>query len=143
MTQDRADFSIIVSDNESAAKAAFDRGDFLQSFLLIHALTDALLRSFLQIPNDRQMTFDKLIKSYQLFLEDQKYPKAQFVSELTSFNRRRNRITHELWAKGYSATNLQAEQAASVAITVYSLFIEWLSTFDAEVSQSGFDYDDA
>ena len=143
MAQDRADFSIIVSDSERAAKAAFDRGDFLQSFLLIHALIEALLRSFLHKQNDPKMTFDQLIKSYHLFLDGQKYPNAQFVGELTTFSQRRNRIIHELWTKGYSATNLKAEQAASVAITVYSLFIEWLSTFDPEILQSGFSYDDA
>lgn len=93
------DFSLIVSDNEKTVRAALDRGDYVQAFLLVRVLIEPLLRTFLRTA-DSNATFTELIQEYKRFLEQQSPGIATFIEELTLFNRRRNRIVHELWRKG-------------------------------------------
>jgi hypothetical protein len=138
----RPDFSLIVSDNEQAAAGALAQGDFVQAYLLVHALVEALLRLFLSIPDGKDISFNDLIRKYRTYLEEEHYPIPTFIDELTQFNRRRNRIIHKLWRKGFSFTNRQTEDAAHTAVMMYGLFIEWLETFDPEITRIGFRYDD-
>jgi hypothetical protein len=90
---------------------------------------------------EEDTTIHALIERYKRFLEEQEYPEPTFVKELTDFNRRRNRIVHQLWRKGFSFTNRQAEPAARAAVTVYGLLIEWIETFDLTIKAKGFRYD--
>jgi len=130
----RPDFSIIIKDNEHAAAQALASGQFVQAYLLVHALIEALLRLFLHIPEGKNVSFDNLIKEYRSYLEEEHYPIPTFVNELTQFNRRRNRIVHCLWRKGHSFTNRETETAARGAEMMYGLLIEWLETFDPEIT---------
>lgn len=136
---EKIEFSLIIKDNEGTAQAAFNRGDYLQAFLLIHALLESLLRLFLSKTDD-EMKFSTLIKRYDIFLEKQNYPVKTLVNELTEFNRRRNRIIHQLWQKGYSQTNRQSKDAAEAALMLYGLSIEFFETIDPEITQIGFEY---
>ena len=140
MSDTRPDFTFIVQDNEAAAARAIAAGEFIQAYLIVHALIESLLRIFLKVHEDT--TFHALIDRYKRFLEEQKYPEPTFVKELTEFNRRRNRIVHQLWRTGFSFTNRQAEPAASAAVMVYGLFIEWLETFEPTIKAVGFKYDE-
>jgi len=126
-----------VRDNEAAAALAFQQGHHIQVFLLLHALTESLLRVFLD-DHSPKSSFSDLIRSYGEFLFQERYPRPEFVTDLTEFNRRRNRIIHDLWRKGYTLTNQQAELAAATAMMTYGLFIDWLSTFDDSISYYGF-----
>jgi len=135
----RPNFMLIVRDNEQAVAGALSQGDFVKAFLLTHTLIEALLRVFLRVP-DQEVPFSRLIEDYAKYLGDIKYPHDTFVDELTQLNRRRNRIVHQLWIKGYTHTNREAEPAAKMAVRVYGLFIEWLQTFDPEIAQVGFDH---
>jgi len=137
----RADFRFIVRDNEAAAARALQERNFVHAYFLIHALVESLLRLFLKDQGERT-TFNDLISNYSRFLKEQRYPEPEFVDELTTFNQRRNRIVHQLWRRGFSLTNTQAEAAARAAVTLYGLFIEWLETFDPEITTIGFEYDD-
>jgi len=134
------DFSAIIDDNEQAAAKALDEKNFVQAFLLVHALIEALLRLFLRVSKE-DVKFSELIRMYQGYLEKQCYPRPEFVDELTKFYQRRNRIVHELWEKGHSLTNSQAEPAANAAVMMYGLFIEWLETFDPGITKIGFQYE--
>ena len=135
----RPNLSNIINDNEKVARDAFDRGDYLQAFLLIHTLLESLLRTFLNEMDDK-ITFAALISKYEQFLKKQNYPIKTLVKELKEFNRRRNRIVHQLWAKGYSYTNNQAKSAANAALKLYGLSIEFLGTWDNKITQIGFRY---
>ena len=135
-----SDFSLIINDNERAVRAALDRGDNIQAFLLVHSLVESLLRIFLG-EHKKEVAFSKLIQKYENILKNNSPGVSTFVKELTQFNRRRNRIIHELWRKGYTFTNRQAKDAASVAVIMYGLFIEFLQTYDPELSDKGFKYD--
>ncbi len=134
-------FSLIVGDNEKGVRAALDRGDYVLGFLLVHALVESMLRAFLRT-TDSNATFNGLIQEYKGFLERQSPGIATFVEELTQFNRRRNRIVHELWQKGYTYTNREAEGAAGAAVLMYGLFIEFLQTFEPELAEKGYQYDE-
>lgn len=138
----RADFSIIARDNEKAAAEALANGDFVKAFITVHALIEALLRLFLRVTEGREVTFTRLVKKYRDYLAAEQCPYGTFVEELTQFNRRRNRIVHELWRDGYTHTNRQAESAARGALVLYGLFIEWIQTFDDEIAQLGFAVDE-
>ena len=50
---------------------------------------------------------------------------------------RRNRIVHQLWRKGFSFTNRQTKPAAHAAVMMYGVLIDWLETFDPEMTQIG------
>ena len=139
----RPDFSIIVRDNEQAAAQALADESFVQAYLLVHALIESLLRVFLRISEGKDVSFHNLIRKYQSYLKEQDYPIPTFMNELTQLNRRRNRIVHRLWRKGFSLTNRQTEPAARAAVTMYGLLIEWLETFDPEITHIGFRYDDS
>lgn len=130
---------IIVKENESVARKAYERGDFVLCFLLSHALIESLLRAFLG--QTGKEGFNDLIIAYEKFLKLNDQTGSVFVKELTEFNKRRNRVVHELWQKGYSATNDKLEPACQGAFIVFGLFIEWLETFDPEITESGFDYE--
>lgn len=136
----RPDFSMIVRDNEAATAAAFKQGQYVQACLFVHALTEALLRLFLRQTEGRA-TFNELISAYQSFLQQQGYPLPTFIEELTQFNRLRNRMVHQLWRRGYFYANARAEGAARGAVQMYGLLIEWLDTFDSEITKVGFEYD--
>lgn len=140
MSDTRPDFSFIVRDNEAAAARALAEGEFIQAYLLVHALVESLLRIFLRV--HEEATFHALIERYREFLKEERQPEPTFVKELTEFNRRRNKIVHQLWRKGFSFTNRRTEPAARAAVTVYGLFIEWLETFDPEIKVAGFKYDE-
>lgn len=133
-----SDFSINIKDNEQAIAAALAEGHFLQAYILVHALIEALLRLFLRIPENEYVSFANLIQKYRSYLKQEGYPFPTFIDELTKLNRWRNRIVHQLWRKGHSFTNRQTEPAAHAAAMVYGLFIEWLETFDSKITQSGF-----
>ena len=139
MMSERLDFKLIIQDNEKAARQAFDRGDYLQAFLLIHTLLESLLRLFLK-ETEEEVKFSRLVKKYDHFLEDQNYPVKTLVEELTEFNRRRNRIIHQLWRKGYSYTNHQSKDAANAALILCGLAVEFLETWEPEITQIGFEY---
>ena len=62
----RPNFSLIVSDNKQAAAQALARQDFVQAYLLMHALIEALLRMFLRVPEDGDVKFNKLIQKYRV-----------------------------------------------------------------------------
>jgi len=138
----RPDFSTIIRDNEQAAAQALADGHFVQAYLLVHALIEALLRLFLRISEEKNVSFDNLIQKYRSYLEEEHYSFPTFIDELTQFNRRRNRIVHQLWRKGHSFTNRKTEPAARGAVMIYGLLIEWLETFDPEITQIGFQYDE-
>ena len=61
MEEARPNFSLIVSDNEQAVANALEREDFVQAYLLVHALMEALLRLFLHIPEEKNVRFEDLI----------------------------------------------------------------------------------
>ncbi len=107
---------------------------------MVHALVESLLRVFLHV-HEKEVTFHQLIQRYENFLKEHSPGVSTFVEELTQFNRRRNRIVHELWKKGYSFTNRQAKDVATAAVLMYGLFIEFLQTFDYDLSDKGFEYD--
>ena len=140
MSDTRLDFSFIVRDNEAAAARALAAGEFIQAYLIVHALIESLLRIFLRV--HEETTFHALIERYKEFLKEEGQPEPTFVKELTELNRRRNRIVHQLWRRGFSFTNRQSKPAASAAVIVYGLFIEWLETFDSEIKTAGFKYDE-
>ncbi len=127
----------IVEDNEAAVAQAISEGDYVQAFLLTHALVESLLRAFLN-REDGEVQFYNLIKTYEAYLAKIDYPGGDFIDELTKFNQRRNRIVHQLWAKGYTATNEQTKDAATAAVLMYGLLIEWFGTFDEEIGERGF-----
>lgn len=135
------DFSFIIKDNESAAQEALIRGDYLQAFLLVHALVESVMRIFLGIP-DEDYKFNLLIEEYKKFLNQESPGISSFVEDLKQFNRRRNRIAHNLWRKGYTFTNRQAKDAAYTAVMVYGLFIEFLQTYDEDLRNKGFHNDE-
>lgn len=129
----------IVADNEAAAQAAYQRGDYVSCFLLMHALIEALLRAFLG--KAKRESFDDLIKAYEKALLQDGQSDATFVKELTEFNRRRNRIIHQLWEKGYTMTNEKLAPTCQATFQIYGLFIEWIETFDPEITDFGFEYE--
>jgi hypothetical protein len=126
----------VVQDNESAVARSLAEGNFLQTYLLLHALTESLLRAVLTHDDDRP-SFNDLINAYRMFLDQNKYPIPTFVDELVQFNRRRNRIVHQLWQKGFTLTNAQTEPAARAAVMMYGLLIEWFGTFDDSIAKKG------
>ena len=132
-------FGFIVNDNEHGVKKAFDREDYLQAFLLIHTLMESLLRAFLNVTDDN-FKFQQLIRKYKEFLNEENPGDKNFVNELTEFNRRRNRIIHSLWKKGYTYTNRQAKDASFVAHLIYGLFIDYLTTYNENLEEHGFHY---
>jgi len=140
MSAGKLDFGLIVKDNEAAVAQALAGGHFVLAFLLVHTLVESLLRKFLRVESEN-MAFNALIERYQQFLDREQYPEPEFVDELRKFNQRRNRMVHELWRKGFSVTNKQAEPALQAAVMMYGLFIEWLETFDPEITGHGFEYD--
>jgi hypothetical protein len=142
MSESRPDVSFIVRDNETATARALEDRNFIHAYLLVHALVESLLRVFLK-NHDENTTFHGLIEGYKQFLSEQEYPEPTFAKELTEFNRHRNRIIHQLWRKGFSFANTQAEPAARAAVIMYGLFVEWLETFDPEITTLGFEYDAA
>ena len=132
--------SFVVRDNEQAAANALSEGRYMDAFLLVHTLVEALLRAFLCAEDPRRRGFNELAAMYGTYLTDQDYPKEVFYDELLQLNRRRNRIVHQLWQRGYTYTNNQSKKVAETAVGVYSLLIEWLETFDEEITKVGFTY---
>ena len=129
----------IIEDNEAAVKAAYLQGDYVICFLLIHALIEAILRALLK--KTKRERFTDLIKEYERFMRKQGQKKFTFVDELTKFNKRRNDVIHELWERGYTATNRKLESVCRKAFLMYGLFIEWLETFEPEIKIYGFEYE--
>lgn len=108
-------------------------------FLLIHSLIEGLLCTFWD--RRKKHTFNELIKDYEYYLKKEKQEKLTFVEELKKFNKRRNKVVHLLWEKGYNATNDKLEPACRDAFTLYGLLIEWIETFDPEIVEKGFGYE--
>ena len=129
----------IISENENAARDAFNRGDYVICFLLIHSLIESLLRAFLGKTGEE--TFNNLIKSFNKLMKSEGQNQSTFINELSELNRRRNRVIHELWAKGYSVTNENLKNVCQVSFMVFGLLIDWISTFNPEIIESGFDYE--
>ena len=111
----------------------------MDAFLLVHTVVEALLRDFLHVDKSR-MNFNELVDTYGTYLTGKGYPKAVFDDELRKLNQRRNRIVHQLWQRGYTYTNNQSKEAAEAAVVLYGLLIEWLETFDEEITKVGFTY---
>ena len=107
-------YKAIIEDNEAVAQAAYQRGDYIGCFLLIHSLVESLLRAFLT--KTKRESFNELITAYKKYLQRTDQQDSTFVDELTKFNQRRNRVIH-------------------------GLFIEWLETFDPEITDFGFEYE--
>lgn len=129
----------VIVENEQAARQAYEKGNYIMSFLLIHSLVEGLLRTFLE--REKRRTFNELINDYESYLKKEGQEKLTFVEELKEFNKRRNRVVHSLWEKGYNATNDKLEPACRASFTLYGLFIEWLETFDPEIIDKGFRYE--
>ena len=129
----------IIEDNEAAAQIAYQHGDYIACVLLIHSLVEALLRAFLT--KTKKERFCELITAYKECLQEAGQQNLTFVDELTKFNQRRNRIVHELWRTGYTVTNGKLEPACQAAFRMYGLFVEWLETFDPEITDFGFEYE--
>ena len=129
----------IVKENENAARRAYERSDFVLCFLLSHALIESLLRAFLG--QTGRESFNELIAAYKNYMKTEGQISATFIKELTTFNWRRNKVVHQLWKNGYSVTNEKLEPACRSAFMMFGLFIEWLETFDPEITESGFEYE--
>ena len=134
MAQQRPSFSVIAIENEQAAEQALARGDFAEAYLRVHALMEGLLRLFLRVPEGDEVTFNELIQRYQAHLEDVRYTVPSFMPELTQLNRRRDQIVQHLWRQGLALTNHQTEAAARAAVVMCGLFIDWLESFDPDVT---------
>lgn len=119
--------SNIVEDNIVAAQSAFQRQEYILCFLLLHSLIEGLLRTFLK--KNVKDTFNEHVKSYITLLKSEGQVKITFEKELTEINKRRNRVVHQLWEKGYTRTNKGLKPACIAAFQMYGLFIEWLDTF--------------
>ena len=129
----------IVADNEAATQAAYQCGDYISCYLLIHSLIESLLRAFLS-KTGRESFYD-LVVAYKKYLENEGQQDFTFTDELTEFNRRRNRIVRELWKEGYTTTNIKLEPTCKSAFLMYGLLIEWLETFEPEITDFGFEYE--
>ena len=81
MESPRPDFSTIVWDNERAVAGALDQGNFVQAFLLTHALGEALLCLFLRDLGDR-LSSHGLVWSYSEFLGSEGCASSTFMIEL-------------------------------------------------------------
>ncbi len=92
------DFSLIVQDNETAARSALDHGEYVQAFLLVHTLIESLLRIFLR-ETSKEVRFKTLIDKYVQYLDQKQYPHKTFVKQLRELNKVRNQIVHNLWKK--------------------------------------------
>jgi hypothetical protein len=132
----------VIHDNEAAARAAFDRGDYVLCFLLEHARVESLLRTHLNNWRPR-VRFEELVAAYIALQKSEGQPGDDFVEDLIGFNRRRNSVVHRLSSVGYSKTNRGQNLRAvcQAAMMMYGLFIEWLETFDPDVCCAGFHYD--
>jgi hypothetical protein len=131
--------SIILAENEYVARRAYDQGELVLCFLLTRTLIESLLRAFLNKFGNE--SFNDLIIGFENFMKSEGQKDSVFIKELTKFNRQRNKVIHQLWKNGYSATNEKLEIACRGAFIVYGLLIEWLETFDPTIIKSGFDYD--
>jgi len=131
--------SKVIAENEDAARKAYERGDYIACLLIIHALIEALLRTFLD--GNEKKRFSDLVGEYKRFLEKERQTEPVFVDELIQFNRRRNRTIHNLWEKGYVEINRKLEPVCRTAFIMYGLFIEWLQTFNDNIAEAGFNYD--
>ena len=129
----------VIGENESVSRSAYDNGEYVLCFLLIHALIESLLRIFLN--KTAKESFHELIDDYSKHLQSQGQKVPLFVNELKEFNRRRNRVVHNLWKFGYSKTNETLEPACRGAFIVYGLLIEWLETFNPDIIDFGFEYE--
>ena len=129
----------VVAENEAAAREAFQRGDYVFCFLLAHCLVGGLLRAFLGSTGRER--FDDLVRAYKRYMDAEGQPRIPFVDELAQFNRRRNRVIHNLWRYGYSETNRKLEPACLAAFAMFGLLIEWLETFEPEIADAGFSYE--
>lgn len=135
----KPNISLIVADNESAVQSALTAANYVQAFLLVHSLIEALVRAFLdELGPDSELSFSALIKKYEARLVEEHYPSSTFVKELTEFNRRRNRVIHQLWRNGFTHTNENLKDAAEAAVHLYGLFIDWLQTFDDDLENLRF-----
>ena len=129
----------VVAENETVAREAYERGDYISCFLLTHTLVESLLRAFLgRTGNER---FADLIDAHKHYLKEEKHPEPVFVDELMRFNRRRNQVAHGLWKNGYAETNKKLEPSCRAAFIMFGLLIEWFETFNPKITESGFSYE--
>ena len=61
---------MVVADNEKTVREAFERGDYLFAFILMHTLVESLLRSFLEITEQEKVRFYELVNEYEKYLKD-------------------------------------------------------------------------
>ncbi|MBZ0258520.1 hypothetical protein K8I31_20805, partial [bacterium] len=66
---------------------------------------------------------------------------TSMIDDLENLNKLRNKIVHQLWKIGYSGINKLLEEPSCKLVVLYSLHIEFLETFDDEISESGFKVD--
>lgn len=129
----------IIAENEAVAREAYERGDYIFCFLLIHTLIEALLHAFLGRTGKER--FADLINAYKNYLKEEKQPEPVFVDELIQFNRRRNTVVHGLWKNGYAKINKRLEPSCRAAFIMFGLLIEWFETFDPKITERSFSYD--
>ena len=60
----------IIAENEAVAREAYERGDYIFCFLLIHTLIEALLHAFLGRTGKER--FADLINAYKNYLKEEK-----------------------------------------------------------------------
>ena len=72
----------IIAENKTITRAAYERGDYVLCFLLIHSLIEALLRAFLS--QTGKESFNELIGLYKQYIKEQGQVRPTFVDELPS-----------------------------------------------------------
>ncbi|GMQ89581.1 MAG: hypothetical protein BMS9Abin09_1083 [Gammaproteobacteria bacterium] len=132
---ERHKYTEAVRENEAELQRALEAGGYVQVVMLSHALIESYLREFLGEKED-EVKFSYLIKRYRKYLDSIKYPIPTFVEDLTQFNRRRNRVVHQLWKKGYKRINEDLKDVAGYAQLTYALYVQWLLTFDPDEPQT-------
>ncbi len=132
---ERHKYTAAVQENEAELQRSMESGGYVQVVLLSHTLIESYLREFLGEKKE-EVRFSYLIARYQKYLDGIKYPTPTFVEELTQLNRRRNRVVHQLWRKGYKRTNEDLKDVAGYAQLTYALYVQWLLTFDPDEPQT-------
>jgi hypothetical protein len=131
--------SAVVRENETVARRAYSREDYVLCVLLSHALMESLLRAFLGKWGNEQ--FCGLIAALERRMASEGQMEVPFLKPLRDFNQRRNHMVHELWTKGYQTINAELEPSCRAAFMVFGLLTEWLETFEPGLHESGFDYE--
>ena len=119
----------VAAENELVARLMFESGDYVGCLLLIHALVEGALRNFLRCGESG--TFNAIVGQYRDYLISEGQKDPLLVEELTQFNRRRNRVVHGLWLRGYHDTNEghRLDDACKAGMVMLELLSDYVSTF--------------